>query len=179
MGVPRLTTVGHGTLEAEEFASLVGAAGVDEVIDVRSFPGSRRHPQFGRSEMEAWLPAAGVGYHWEKALGGFRKPEPDSPNVALRHASFRGYADHMRTGEFRDALDRLVAAAGGHEVAVMCSESLWWRCHRRLLADAVVMAYGADVRHLLHDGRLEAHRVTDGARRGDDGLPVYDVGVLL
>ncbi|HVM63360.1 MAG TPA: DUF488 domain-containing protein [Acidimicrobiales bacterium] len=179
MNPPRLTTVGHGTLEAEQFAALVVGAGLEDVVDVRSFPGSRRHPQFGRAQMEQWLPAAGVGYGWAQALGGFRKPRPDSPNVALRHAGFRGYADHMRTGEFRAALDRVVTAAGGREVAVMCSEGLWWRCHRRLLADAVVMAYGAEVRHLLHNGRLEAHRVTDGARPGDDGLPVYDAGVLL
>jgi len=179
MGAPQLTTVGHGTLEAGAFASLVTAAGVDEVVDVRSFPGSRRHPHFRREQMEQWLPAAGAGYRWEKALGGFRKARPGSVHVALRHAGFRGYADHMRTPEFRDALDRLVAGAGQRSVAVMCSESLWWRCHRRLLADALVMACGADVRHLLHDGRCEPHRITEGARPGDDGLPVYDVGVLL
>ncbi len=179
MGAPRVTTVGHGTLGADAFASLVSGAAVDEVVDVRSFPGSRRHPHFARAEMERWLPAAGVAYRWEKALGGFRKPTDGSPNVALRNPPFRGYADHMRTEEFREALDRLVAELPQHDLAVMCSESLWWRCHRRLLADALVLSRAVPVRHLLHDGRFEAHRVTEGARQGDDGLPVYDVGVLL
>jgi uncharacterized protein (DUF488 family) len=179
MGVPQLTTVGHGALEAGQFTALVTGAGVEALVDVRSFPGSRRHPHFGRAQMEGWLPAAGVEYRWEQPLGGFRRPQPGSVNVALRHPSFRGYADHMRTAEFRDALDRLVVLAAGRPTAVMCSESLWWRCHRRLLADALVLGGRAHVRHVLPDGRTEPHRVTEGARRGDDGLPVYDVGVLL
>ena len=179
MGVAQLTTVGHGTLEADGFAALVTAAGIDELVDVRSFPGSRRHPHFARAQMEQWLPRSNVAYRWERALGGFRKPRPDSRNVALRNAAFRGYADHMRTGEFIEALDRVVADAAERPVVVMCSESLWWRCHRRLLADALVLSRGVDVRHLLHNGMSEPHRVTGGARLGDDGLPVYDVGVLL
>jgi len=179
MGVPVLTTVGHGTLAADAFAGLVSAAGTDVVVDVRSFPGSRRHPHFGREQMQEWLPSFGVAYRWEKALGGFRKPDPRSPNVALRHPSFRGYADHMRTTEFRAALEGLVAAASGESVTVMCSEGLWWRCHRRLLADALVLPGTAEVRHILHDGRSEAHRVTEGARLAEDGLPVYDAGTLF
>jgi uncharacterized protein (DUF488 family) len=179
MGAPQLTTVGHGTLGADEFTGLVASAGVEEVVDVRSFPGSRRHPHFAREQMQEWLPPSGVAYRWEKPLGGFRKPAPGSPNIALRNAAFRGYADHMRSREFVDALDRLVADASHQAVAVMCSESLWWRCHRRLLADALVLGRGVAVRHLLHGGRTEPHRVTDGARLADDGLPVYDVGVLL
>ena len=179
MGPATLITVGHGTLGADAFAALVAGDYVEELVDVRSFPGSRRHPHFARAQMEEWLPQAGVAYRWEKPLGGFRTPRPDSPNVALRHRSFRGYADHMRTTEFVDALDRVVADASARAVAVMCSESLWWRCHRRLLADAVVLARGLEVRHLLHDGTSEPHRLTDGARLGDDGLPVYDGGVLL
>jgi uncharacterized protein (DUF488 family) len=179
MGAPRVTTVGHGTLDADAFTSLVSGAGIDEVVDVRSFPGSRRHPHFARAQMDLWLPAAGVAYRWEKALGGFRKPGDGSPNVALHNPSFRGYADHMRTEEFRDALARVVAESSQRELVVMCSESLWWRCHRRLLADALVLSRDVPVRHLLHDGRFEPHRVTEGARPGDDGLPVYDAGVLL
>jgi uncharacterized protein (DUF488 family) len=179
MGVPGLTTVGHGTLEADEFGSLVAASGTEELVDVRSFPGSRRHPHFARERMEEWLSGFGVGYRWERPLGGFRKPDPGSRNVALRHPAFRGYADHMRTPEFRAAVDRLVGAATGRATTVMCSESLWWRCHRRLLADVLVLSHGIDVRHLRHDGRTEPHRVTEGARPGDDGMPVYDGGVLL
>jgi uncharacterized protein (DUF488 family) len=173
-----LTTVGHGTLAAPDFTELVKGAGIATVVDVRSFPGSRRHPHFARQEMEQWLPAAGVGYHWEKDLGGFRKARPDSPNQALRHPSFRGYADYMATGAFSSALDRLMAEAGAEPVAVMCSESLWWRCHRRLLADAVVLWRGGSVSHLLHGGRRDTHRLTDGVRSGGaDRPPVYDVGV--
>jgi len=170
--------VGHGTLAAEDLRRLLAAAGIDTVVDVRSFPGSRRHPHFGRDQLEAWLPAAGIEYRWEKDLGGFRKPAPDSPNQALRHPSFRGYADHMASAAFGTALDRLIDLAGRRRTAVMCSESLWWRCHRRLLSDALVLWRGAAVTHLAHDGRRQAHRLTDGVRPGDGGgPPVYDVGV--
>ena len=168
-----LRTVGHGTLAADELARLVRGAGVDVLVDVRSFPASRRHPQFRREAMEQWLPAAGVDYVWESRLGGRRKPAPDSPHGALRVAGFRGYADHMETTEFRDALDELLAEAAVRPATVMCAESLWWRCHRRLLADAAVLLRGASVEHLFHDGRLEVHRPTPEARVEGDRL-VYD-----
>ncbi|HET9731564.1 MAG TPA: DUF488 domain-containing protein [Acidimicrobiales bacterium] len=119
-----LLTVGHGTLEAEAFSALLVATGVEEIIDVRSFPGSRRHPHFGRDEMERWLPRAGVAYRWEKGLGGFRRARPDSANTALRHPSFRGYADYMSEPAFAEALDRVVGRAAVARVAVMCSEAL-------------------------------------------------------
>jgi uncharacterized protein (DUF488 family) len=173
----RLLTVGHGTLAASEFTSLVTGAGVELLVDVRSYPGSRRHPQFGRDSMADWLPAAGVGYRWERRLGGRRPVRPDSPHVALRNPAFRGYADHMSApgSGFAAALDELVGWAASQRTAVMCAESLWWRCHRRLLADAAVLLRGVDVRHLLHDGRLVAHTVTEGARLADGHL-VYDIG---
>ncbi len=160
----RLLTVGHGTLAADAIASLLVGAGVGNLVDVRSAPGSRRHPHVARAAMAGWLPAAGVGYRWEPDLGGFRKPAPDTPNVGLRHPGFRGYADHMATARFADALDRLLAEAATVSTAVMCSESVWWRCHRRLLADAAVLLRGAEVVHLGHDGRLADHRVTDSAQ---------------
>ena len=168
-----LRTVGHGTLTADELARLVTGAGVEMVVDVRSFPASRRHPQFGREAMERWLPEAGVAYRWEPRLGGRRRPAPESPHGALRVAGFRGYADHMETPEFRAALDELLAEAAVRPTAVMCAESLWWRCHRRLLADAAVLLRGAPVEHLFHDGRLEAHRPTPEARVDGRRL-VYD-----
>ena len=174
---PVVTTVGHGTMSAAELAGLLTGAGVGALVDVRSYPGSRRHPHFGRDRMEEWLPGAGVSYRWERGLGGFRRPRPDSPNGALRHPSFRGYADYMQEPAFGVALDGLVDQAREEAVAVMCSESLWWRCHRRLLSDALVMWRGCDVRHLGHDGRLTAHRLTEGVRAGPGGRPVYDVGV--
>lgn len=176
----RLLTVGHGTLEPAAFASLLRGAGVCCLVDVRSFPGSRRNPAFGRQELERWLPAERIGYRWEPRLGGFRYPLPDSPNTALRHPSFRGYADHMRTATFRGALEELLADAAavapGSILCIMCAESLWWRCHRRLIADAATLVGAAEVDHLLHDGRLAAHRLTDGVRVDGDGLLVYDGG---
>ena len=111
----------------------------------------------------------------ERRLGGRRPVRPDSPHVALRHPAFRGYADHMASPGFGQALDSLVEWAAARRTAVMCAESLWWRCHRRLLADAAVLLRSVDVRHLLHDGRLVPHSVTDGARVADSHL-VYDIG---
>jgi uncharacterized protein (DUF488 family) len=149
---------------------------VHTVVDVRSVPGSRRFPQFGRAELRAWLPGAGVGYRWEARLGGFRRPAPDSPNVALRHAAFRGYADYMASDMFAKALAGLASQASRQVTAIMCAETLWWRCHRRLIADAAVLVYAARVWHLGHDRRLTEHRLTDGVRRGASGGLVYDGG---
>ena len=126
--------------------------------------------------MEEWLPGAGVAYRWEKRLGGFRRPSADNPDVVWRESMFRGYAEHMRSAEFGAAIDAVLAEAESRQVAVMCSESVWWRCHRRLVADFVCAARGAEVRHLMHDGRLEPHRPSDGLRLRDDGLLVYDAG---
>jgi uncharacterized protein (DUF488 family) len=171
-----LLTYGHGTDSAERTAEILTGAGVAALVDIRTAPGSRRHPQFARAAMEEWLPAAGIGYRWEKHLGGFRKPGPDNPDVTWREPMFRGYAEHMRTTEFRAAIGAMLAEAEARQVIVMCSESLWWRCHRRLLADFVSVACDVEVRHLMHDGRSEPHRLSPGLRRRDDGLLVYDSG---
>jgi uncharacterized protein (DUF488 family) len=168
-------TVGHGALPREAFAALARDAGLARVVDVRRAPASRRHPQFGREAMDAWLPAADVAYRWERDLGGWRRPAPDSPDVALRHPAFRGYAAHMRGAAFGAALEALLAEAADAPTAVMCSEALWWRCHRRLIADACALIRGVPVLHLFHDGRLHPHVPTEGARV-DGGLLVYDAG---
>jgi uncharacterized protein (DUF488 family) len=173
--IPRLATVGHGTLAAAALAELLTAAGVALVVDVRTAPGSRRHPHFGRDAMAGWLPEAGVDYRWEPDLGGWRSARPGSPHVALRDKAFRGYADHMESPAFVAAVDRLLDDALARPTAVLCSESLWWRCHRRLLADYAAMVRGADVVHLGHDGRVAAHQPTSGARVTAGGL-VYDAG---
>jgi uncharacterized protein (DUF488 family) len=175
---PLLLTVGHGTLGSEELAELLASAGVQLVVDIRCAPGSRRRPHFGREQMEPWLPAAGIDYRWEKDLGGHRRPVVGSANTALRHPGFRGYADYMATASIAAALARLLGDAADRSTAAMCAETLWWRCHRRLVADAAVLLEGAAVCHLGHDGRLSAHRVTDGARTVEkDGTTrlVYDV----
>jgi uncharacterized protein (DUF488 family) len=171
-----LFTYGHGTESAERSAAILTDAGITSLVDIRTAPGSRRHPQFARAALEEWLPAAGIAYRWEKRLGGFRKPGPDNPDTAWREDMFRGYAEHMRTPDFLDAIDAVLAEAQTRPVTVMCSESLWWRCHRRLLADFVAAARGVEVRHLMHDGRTEAHRPSPGLRLRDDGLLVYDCG---
>ncbi len=174
---PEVLTVGHSTATSDELAELLTGAGVQLVVDVRSAPGSRRNPQFSRSELESWMPAAGLGYRWEPDLGGFRRKTADSPNTALRHPSFRGYADYMATDQFHDALERLIAEDASHEVvAVMCAETLWWRCHRRLIADAATLLFDARVGHLGHDGRISEHRLTEGVRRDGPGRLVYDGG---
>lgn len=171
-----LVTVGHGTAAADELARILTGAGVGAVVDVRIAPGSRHNPDMDRSTMIEWLPAHGVAYRWEKRLGGRRSVPPDSPDVALRNRAFAGYAAHMRTPEFAAALDDVLAGAAATRTAVLCSESVWWRCHRRLIADVALLAREMPVRHLMHDGRLTDHHPTDGVRLRDDGLLVYDAG---
>ena len=171
-----LRTIGHGTLTAEMFASLLDRADVGRVIDVRSFPGSRRNPQFGHEEMERWAPEAGIAYVWIRELGGRRRPIPGSKHVALRNDAFRAYADYMETDQFLTGVEGLLTLTKSDSSAVMCSESVWWRCHRRLLADHLVLVRGVEVIHLMHDGRLTPHAVTTGVRLVDDTL-MYDVGM--
>jgi uncharacterized protein (DUF488 family) len=171
-----LLTFGHGAASAEQMTGLLRGADVSMIIDVRTAPGSRRHPHVVRAELERWLPEAGICYRWDKRLGGFRRPEPDSPDIIWRVDMFRGYAGHMRTAEFLTAVDQVLAEAGEQVTAVMCAESLWWRCHRRMLADFVSAARNVPVRHLMHDGRLEEHSLSPGLRLRGDGLLVYDAG---
>jgi uncharacterized protein (DUF488 family) len=171
----RLHTVGHGTLASAAFATLLDGAGVERVVDVRAFPGSRHNPQFGREEMERWIPDAGIGYTWLRELGGRRKPQPDSKHVALRNDAFRAYADYMETDAFRAAVETLLTLAADAPATVMCSESVWWRCHRRLIADHLVLVRRVDVVHLMHDGRATPHVPTQGVRLAGDSL-LYDVG---
>jgi uncharacterized protein (DUF488 family) len=167
----RLLTVGHGAVSAEEFLERCATARLDALVDIRTAPGSRRHPQFGRAAMAEWLPAAGITYAWERRLGGFRRPLPDSPNTALHNAAFRGYADYTRTDEFKSALTEVLSEARRRRLAVMCAETLWWRCHRRIVADVAVLIHGAEVLHIL-GGACEPHRLTDSARR-DGGDVLY------
>lgn len=169
-----LHTIGHGTLSQDDFTELVHRGGFAEVVDIRSFPGSRRNPQFGRAEMARWLPENAVEYSWMRDLGGRRKAVPASKHAALRHPSFQAYADHMETEPFLAGVDDLLSRGEGR--AVMCSESVWWRCHRRLLADHLVLVREVEVVHLMHDGRLTPHKPTDGVRT-EAGRLIYDVGV--
>ena len=165
-----IRTLGHGTLSAEDFADLVRAANIETVVDIRRFAASRRHPHFSNDAMAAWLPRHDVDYVWLSSLGGRRKPAPDSRNVGLRNAQFRAYADYMVSDEFAAGLSELLTIAARSSVAVMCAESLWWRCHRRLLADHLALVEQKRVEHLFHNGRLTGHPPTPGARAVDGGV---------
>ena len=133
-----------GPTTARVSAALVGRAGVDLVVDVRRFPGSRTHPDLRREAFEEWLPADGIGYRWDERLGGRRKLPPGEPVADdwWTVAPFAAYAAHTRAPEFRAALDDVLAEVARSTVAVMCSESVWWRCHRRLIADVAVLVPG-------------------------------------
>jgi uncharacterized protein (DUF488 family) len=180
-GSSALFTFGHGTADEVELGALIRGAGIQSVVDVRSVPKSRAHPHVWMEAMAKWVPdLSGASYEWSPGLGGFRKRHPDSPNTALRHASFRAYADYMQTEPFLRALDELVQSLGKSATAIMCSESLWWRCHRRLVADAATLLRGVEVRHIMYAGSIVPHRVTDGVRILPNGLLQYDVsGVPL
>ncbi len=167
-----LFTVGHGRRSVAELAAVLGNAGVSRLVDVRRFPGSRRSPHLSRAALERDLDALGIDYQWCEALGGRRRRVPGSRHSAWHNDAFAGYADHMDTPEFRNALDALL---GRLPLAVMCAESVWWRCHRRLIADAATLA-GARVTHLLEVGRAQDHRLHPDVRADAEGRPVYDGG---
>lgn len=168
----RIYTIGHSTRSAEEFLAILGDAGIQLVADVRAFPSSRRHPQFNRGALAAWLGTAGIGYRHFPGLGGRRVPVPGSVNGGWHERGFQGYADYMSSDEFQRALGDLEAVASESPTAIMCAEALWWRCHRRLIADALV-ARGWRVEHLGIDGGPTVHTLTDFAVVGPDGLLTY------
>src|SRR3954470_2949368 len=167
-----LLTVGHGPQGRAALGDRLSGAGVEVVVDVRRFPASRNNPDVARESLEEWLPERGIGYRWDGPVGG-RRPLPAGEPVAdgwWSVGQFAAYAAHTRTPEFTAALDRLLEEAAQSAVAVMCSESVWWRCHRRLIADVAVLGRDVPVTHLMPDGRLTPHRPSAGAVVGDDGL---------
>lgn len=173
----QLWTIGHGTASESELAGLLQAQGIDALIDVRKIPKSGKHPHVWAEKMASWVPSlAGAIYEWHPEFGGFRKADPDSPNVALRNTSFRAYADYMQTPQFLDAFGVLMKRAEQSRVAIMCSESVWWRCHRRLMSDAATLLYDADVQHIMHTGKTSPHKLTEGVRVTERGLLQYDAG---
>jgi uncharacterized protein (DUF488 family) len=156
-------TIGHSTRSRDDLLALLGAHGVTQLADVRTVPKSRRHPHFSQDALSRSLPAAGIAYRHAGGLGGLRKPRAESRNRAWRHEGFRGYADYMETPEFDAALDQLIEWSRQAPTAVMCAEAVWWRCHRRLIADALV-ARGVEVRHIMSATAASAHTLTDFAR---------------
>jgi uncharacterized protein (DUF488 family) len=167
-----LLTVGHGPEDRLQLGARLTGAGVGLVVDVRRFPGSRTNPDVRSEALARWLPEAGIGYRWEQRLGGRRRLPADEPvaDAWWTVAQFAAYAAHTRTPEFTAALDEVLAAAAEQTVAVMCSESVWWRCHRRLIADVAVLGRGVPVTHLLPGGRLTPHRPSAGAVVDADGV---------
>lgn len=174
----RLLTVGHGTLGRDALSTLLTDAHSDLLVDVRRFPGSRHNPDVSSEAMREWLPEVGIAYRWEQRLGGRRRRDKDADPEAdawWRVEAFRAYAAHTRTPEFLAALDDLCQEVDAHATTVvMCSEAVWWRCHRRLVADAALLLRGVDVAHLAHGGRTSPHAPSAGARVVD-GLLHYDV----
>lgn len=170
-----LFTIGHGTSSQEEIVSQLAAAEVTCLVDIRRFPGSRAHPHVSADAMAQWLPQAGIAYRWEPRLGGRRRlpKEAVSPDSWWTVEAFRAYAAHTRTKEFADALDEILEQAETQAVAVMCSETVWWRCHRRLVADVAVLSRGRPVTHLLPAGS-RPHQPAAGARPAGDGQLVWD-----
>lgn len=162
-------TIGHSTRPLDEFLELLARYRLQAVADVRRFPGSRRYPQFGQDALRATLEARLVEYRWLPALGGRRRPRPDSPNTAWRNAAFRGYADHLQSAEFAAGLGELIELALRLRTTLLCAEALWWRCHRALIAD-VLKSRGVHVMHILDASTAVDHPYTSPARVVDGRL---------
>jgi uncharacterized protein (DUF488 family) len=169
-------TIGHSTRTADELLAVLAAHEIEAIVDVRRFPGSRRLPQFGSAALEASLRATGVSYRWIEALGGRRRADPASPNDAWQNEAFRGYADHTGSEEFAEGLFELLMVASGLRSAVMCAEMLWWRCHRRIIAD-VLVSLGYEVRHIRDGGAAELHELAPPGRLVD-GVLTYASSVI-
>jgi len=175
-GAVRIWTIGHGTRPIDEFLAVLREATIVTLVDIRSVPGSRRHPQFGKAELRASLTDAGIAYMHLAELGGRRDPRPDSPHTALKVDAFRGYADHMASRDFQREIGQLMAVATATSTACMCAETLWTKCHRRMLSDVLTVT-GWEVTHLVDKSKTEPHRLWDIARVVNGGL-VYDGGTM-
>lgn len=163
-------TIGHSTRTLEELITALRAHHITTLVDIRSYPGSRRLPQFNREALERSLPEAGIRYVWEKRLGGRRKKIlSESPNTGLRNDSFRNYADHMLTPEFQQGAADVLKLAEESPTAIMCAERVWFQCHRMLVSDYYV-AHGVDVQHIDAEGPTKPHRLTKEARVVDGRL---------
>lgn len=171
MTQPRLTiwTIGHSTRTLGEFIDMLHAQQIELLADIRSYPGSRKYPHFNQEALAVSLPEAGVAYRHFPMLGGRRKVRADSPNTAWRNASFRGYADYMETEDFARGLGHLLEAARGQRTAIMCSEAVWWRCHRSMVSDAL-KARSVLVLHIMAPDKVQEHPYTAPARIVDGRL---------
>jgi uncharacterized protein (DUF488 family) len=168
----KVWTVGHSTHTLDAFVRLLAMHDISLLADIRTVPKSRRHPQFHAEALALTLPDRGVTYVALPRLGGWRRASPDSPNDAWRNLSFRGYADYALGNDFGEGLAQLRELAAAQSTAMMCAEALWWRCHRRLIADRLVLA-GDTVCHIGADGRTAVHRLTEFAAVSADGRLTY------
>ncbi|WHZ24471.1 MAG: DUF488 domain-containing protein [Nitrospira sp.] len=159
---PKLWTVGHSTRSSEEFVALLSAHEIHRLIDIRRYPGSRRYPHFNSDCLAESLSAVGLGYEHLPELGGRRRARPDSPNGGWKNTSFRGYADYMQTEEFRRGVEKVMACGSKERTVIMCAEAVPWRCHRSLIADALV-THGWEVVHIMGAGKVQTHRLTSFA----------------
>lgn len=166
---PTIWTIGHSTRPLDIFLLLLAQVRIEAVLDVRRFPGSRRQPQYGSVALQQALAEHGIAYRWLPDLGGRRRPRPDSPNIAWRNASFRGYADYMESVPFASAMRELIEFCSAQRTTLMCAEVLWWRCHRALIAD-VLRQRGIEVVHILDAQHTAAHPYTSAARIIDGQL---------
>jgi uncharacterized protein (DUF488 family) len=156
-------TIGHSTLSIEDFISALSSFAIQTLVDVRSYPGSRRYPQFNKENLRNRLAAAEIEYLHLPELGGRRRARPDSTNMAWRNETFRGYADYMETKEFEAGINRLLSIGAERRTAIMCAEAVWWRCHRSLISD-YLKAKGVRVLHILGPGKSSEHPFTSAAR---------------
>ncbi len=159
-------TIGHSTRELADFSRVLQAHHIRTLVDIRAFPASRRYPHFNRESLDLWLPQIGCEYVWERDLGGHRKqqmPKEQSPNIALRNESFRNYADYMLSPDFQAAVQRVVEHAARANTAIMCAESVYFRCHRMLVSDYLV-SQGHSVLHIANENAPIAHSLTKDAR---------------
>lgn len=171
-----MLTIGHSNRPIDEFVRLLKAHGVKRLVDVRTVPRSRHNPQFNRDSLPGSLAAEGIAYEHMPGLGGLRHPKKDSLNTGWKNLSFRGYADYMQTPEFERNLDALIELESAGTAAIMCAESVPWRCHRSLIADALT-ARGVPVSHIMTESRANPHKINSFAHV--EGNPVtYPAGAL-
>lgn len=169
----RIWTIGHSRRSSQEFIEILARYGINLLADVRRFPNSRKNPHFNQTELTRKLAEAGIEYAHFADLGGRRRSRPDSHNTLWRNASFRGYADYMETSDFKSGIERLIEVASTHNVAIMCAEAVWWRCHRSLISD-YLKSLEIEVIHILTESQSKPHPFTPAARIVDGKLSYRD-----
>jgi uncharacterized protein (DUF488 family) len=180
----RIFTIGHSNRTLEDFLALLKGFGIEVVADIRRYPGSRKWPHFNRESLEGTLKTNGINYLWFESLGGRRHGEKnaESKNTGLKSPAFRNYADYMATEEFRGAIGKLLETAATSTTAIMCAEALYWRCHRKLVSDYLIL-HNVEVKHILAGGKLLDHNLTAGAIITEGGDVIYpsqaDTGSLF